>query len=50
MLWFAAGEFDDEGKKFRSQVRQSIPQAWKLGIERANKKTFASTFMTWSES
>src|SRR5437763_9754998 len=42
MLWISAGDFGDEGQKFRGQVRQSIPQAWRLGIERDNKPTFAS--------
>jgi hypothetical protein len=49
MLWFSAAEFGDEGSKFRSQVQQSIAQAWKLGIERANKPTFASVFTDWGE-
>lgn len=47
MLWLAAGDFGDEGEKFRNQVRQSIHLAWKLGIERQNKPTFASIFESW---
>jgi hypothetical protein len=47
MLWLSAGDFGDEGDKFRAQVRQSIPHAWRLGIERANKRTFAAVFTDW---
>lgn len=47
MLWLCAGDFGDEGEKFRKQVRQSIHLAWKLGIERQSKPTFASIFENW---
>lgn len=47
MLWLAAADFGDEGDKFRGQVRQSIPHAWRLGIERNNRPTFASVFTEW---
>lgn len=47
MLWLAAAEFGDEGEKFKKQVRQSLPQAWRLGIERSNKPTFASVYADW---
>ena len=48
MLWFAAAYFDDEGHKFRAQVRHSLAQAWQLGIERPNKPTFASVYAAWN--
>lgn len=48
MLWLAAASFDDEGHKFRAQVRQSLAQAWQLGIERENRPTFASLYMAWN--
>ncbi len=47
MLYFAATEFDDEGAKFRDQVRRHVEQEWKLGIERQGKKSFASIFRDW---
>ena len=47
MLWLSAADFGDEGDKFRRQVRQSIPQAWRLGFEKPNKPTFASIFSEW---
>ncbi|MEI9940192.1 MAG: RNA-directed DNA polymerase [Pseudomonadota bacterium] len=47
MLWLSAAGFGDEGDKFRKQVARSAEQAWKLGIERANKPTFASVFASW---
>lgn len=37
MLWLSAGDFGDEGLKFRKQVSQSIVTGWELGIERSNK-------------
>jgi hypothetical protein len=48
MLWFAAAEFGDEGRKFRQQVRQSLVNSWRLGIERSNASTFAFLFCRWS--
>lgn len=50
MLWLAAAEFGDEGEKFRLQVGQSLPQAWRLGIERRrnNERTFESIYIKWS--
>ncbi len=50
MLWLAAENFDDEGIRFRAQVRHSLPQAWQLGIERSNKPTFASVYAAWNGS
>ena len=50
MLWTAAAEFGDEGVKFRSQVRQSLANSWRLGIERNNAPTFASLYSEWSNS
>jgi hypothetical protein len=46
-LWLAASDFGDEGEKFRKQVRQSLSEIWRLGIERSNKRTFASVFTDW---
>jgi Reverse transcriptase (RNA-dependent DNA polymerase) len=47
MLWLAAGQFGDEGDRFRQQVRQSLPQIWRLGVERNNNPTFASIYADW---
>src|SRR5690606_5371825 len=47
MLWLAASEFGDEGEKYRRQVQHSLPQALKLGIERAQRPSFASIYMRW---
>lgn len=48
MLWLAAAEFGDEGKHFRSQVRKSLANAWRLGIERTGKPTFESIYTQWA--
>jgi hypothetical protein len=50
MLWLAAAEFGDEGEKFRLQVRHSLSHAWRLGIERNSKPTFASVYTSWAEN
>lgn len=50
MFWFAAGDFGDEGQKTRSQLRQSLRLAWRLGFEPSNGSTFAGCFAEWSEN
>lgn len=50
MLWLAAAEFGDDGVNFRRQVRDSLPHAWRLGIERNSKPTFASVYASWVEN
>jgi hypothetical protein len=49
MLWLAAGDFGDEGQKFRQQVAASLPLTWKLHIERKrnNEQTFESLYSKW---
>lgn len=49
MLWLAASDFGDEGEKFRLQVGQSLPHAWRLGVERKrnNERTFESVYTKW---
>lgn len=47
MLWLAAGKFGDDGTNFRAQVRQNLPQAWSLGIDRQNRPSFRSLFVDW---
>jgi hypothetical protein len=48
MLWYAASEFGDEGEKFRKQVRKSLDNAWRLGIERNGKPSFCSLYCKWT--
>jgi hypothetical protein len=48
MLWYAAGEFGDEGLHFRSQSRRSLENAWRLGIERSNSPAFWKVFSDWA--
>jgi hypothetical protein len=48
MLWHVAAAFDDEGNKFRAQVRASLPQAWNIGIEKQGKPTFATVYAAWN--
>lgn len=46
-LWFAAGNFGDDGVKARSQLRGTLGQEWRLGFEDATEKTFASCYEDW---
>jgi hypothetical protein len=48
MLWHVAANFDDEGTKFRTQVRASLAQAWQIGIERQGRPTFATVYAAWN--
>lgn len=50
MLWLAAGDFGDEGRKARNQVRTSLPIAWQLGVERNGKSSFGDLYVKWAES
>jgi reverse transcriptase-like protein len=47
MLWYLASEFGDEGYKFRGQVKKSLVNGWRLGLERGNAPTFASIYRDW---
>lgn len=46
-LWFAAGDFGDDGLKARSQLRGTLVQEWRLGFEDVIEKTFASCYEEW---
>ncbi|MCY4487670.1 MAG: RNA-directed DNA polymerase [Deltaproteobacteria bacterium] len=50
MLWLAAGDFGEEGKKTQDQLRTSLSQAWQLGIERRRQQTFGELYTEWAES
>jgi len=50
MLWLAAPEFCDEGEHFRNQVRKSLINTWRLGIERNGKPTFESIYTRWASN
>lgn len=49
MLWLSASEFGDDGHFFRKQVRAQALSSWVLGFE-AGKRTFSSTYLSWSEN
>lgn len=51
MLWFAAAQFGDEGSKFRSQVKKSVLNGWRLGFERGSdrEQTFDVLYSNWAE-
>jgi hypothetical protein len=47
MLWFAGSHFGDDGIHFQRQVRRSISQSWKLGIERRAAPSFCDLYLEW---
>lgn len=47
MLWLAAGNFGDDGTHARGQLRRSLEEAWRLGFEDNNGKTFAICYQSW---
>lgn len=47
MLWLASFEFGDEGKHFRLQVKNAIPNLWSLGIELKDKPSFSGSYVSW---
>jgi hypothetical protein len=49
MLWLSASQFGDEGSKFRSQVKKSAINGWRLGFERGSEPTFAAIYCDWTE-
>jgi hypothetical protein len=49
MLWLAAAAFGDEGSKTRDQLRGSLEQSWKLGIETGKSLSFAACYESWAQ-
>lgn len=49
MLWLAAAAFGDEGSKTKNQLRGSLGQAWRLGIETGKQIDFASCYEDWAD-
>ena len=49
MLWLAAGDFGDDGEKAREQVRTSLSQTWRLGIEPNGGPTFETLYTQWCD-
>ncbi|MCJ2141249.1 RNA-directed DNA polymerase [Methylobacterium sp. E-066] len=47
MLWLAAEAFGDEGSKMRGQLRGSLIESWRLGIEKDKNLSFASCYEDW---
>ncbi|MCJ2126292.1 RNA-directed DNA polymerase [Methylobacterium sp. J-077] len=50
MLWLAAEAFGDEGSKMRTQLRGSLIESWRLGIESDKKLSFASCYEEWAHN
>lgn len=47
MFWLAAGNFGDEGKHARQQLRGSLAQSWRLGFEPEEGPTFSACYQEW---
>jgi len=49
MLWLAAGNFGDDGRHARGQLRRSLEGSWRLGFEPNDGDTFATCYQNWVE-
>lgn len=49
LLWLAASSFGDQGDGFRRQVRTTLNNNWRLGIERQNTPDYATTYRSWCD-
>lgn len=47
MLWLAAGNFGDDGRHAKGQLRRSLEGAWRLGFEENVGDTFATCYQNW---
>lgn len=50
LLWLSAASFGDQGDGFRRQVRATLNNNWRLGIERQNTTDYANTYRTWCDA
>lgn len=50
MLWLAAANFGDDGVHARHQLRGSLSQVWRLGIEMDGGVTFAACYEDWANN
>lgn len=50
LLWLAAASFGDQGDGFRRQVRPTLSNYWRLGIERQNSLEYATTYRKWCDA
>lgn len=50
MLWLVASRFGEEGFYAKKQLRGTLSQAWRLGIEKGQGPTFASIYEDWADN
>lgn len=50
MLWLAATSFGDQGLGFKRHVGATLPNYWRLGIERQNAPSYLITYKDWCDA
>ncbi len=49
IVWLSASSFGDQGEGFKRQIRPSLNQSWRLGIERQGITSYASIYQEWCD-
>lgn len=49
IVWLSASAFGDQGEGFKRQIKLSLGQSWKLGIERQGVTSYASIYQEWCD-
>ncbi len=49
IVWLSASAFGDQGEGFKRQIKPSLGQSWKLGIERQGVTSYASIYQEWCD-
>lgn len=49
IVWFSASAFGDQGVGFKRQIKPSLGQSWRLGIERHGVTNYASIYQDWCD-
>ena len=49
IVWLSASAFGDQGEGFKRQIKPSLSQSWRLGIERQGIASYASIYQEWCD-
>ncbi len=49
IVWLSASAFGDQGEGFKRQIRPSLSQSWRLGIEHHGVPSYASIYQEWCD-
>lgn len=49
IVWLSASAFGDQGEGFKRQIKPSLGQSWRLGIERQGVTSYALIYQEWCD-